>query len=108
VPDGPLLEHVAQPSAVRDRDGVGRPAYPVDGLDLAVVEPGLARLADPGDGDGLRPVGPGRDQRLGGGHVAVGAPAHEPEVVVQEGDELVEVAVGSGEADVDDEHGVGR
>ena len=106
VPDRPLLQHVAQGVAVGDRDHPGGPLDPVDGFEVPVVQAGDAGLADAGHGDHVSLVGPLADQLLGRGHVTVGADPAQVELLLQEGDVLVVVPVGAGEADVDDDGGL--
>ena len=98
----PLLQDVAEPVPVADRDVGGGLLDLLHGVELPVVQPGGACLADAGDRDRVGVRRPGADQRLRGGDVTGGADAHEPEGAVEEGDGLVVVALGTGEADVGD------
>ena len=103
VPDRPLLQDISQLVAVADRY-VGRgPLDLLDGVELPVVQPHRTGLADASDRDGVRLGSPGANEVLRRGDVAGGPDSDQPELPIQERDGLVVVALGPGEADIDDE-----
>ena len=107
LPDRPLLEHVVQRVPAGDGDVHGGRLDLLDGLQLAVVQPGGPGLAEAGHRNRRGLLGPLVHQSLGGGDVSVGAEPQDAELVVQEGHVLVVVTVGSGQADVHDQVGGG-